>query len=229
MILAINTAQLIHEMALLRENPANPGELELISEKTWADDRHDVDKLVPFLQKMLEEAGLEKSDITDIVVVKGPGSFTSLRTGVAFANALAEGLNAKLHALSTFELLRRKAALTDPVLVLLSAGRLDVGVQHFSKEGLEEEVRVGPLAALLNDYPHGNSIHVVAELPEALREELHPLILEKKWTLVEGHQRQTLGETLMTYGFKELESAANVEPFYLKGPHITHSSDPWKQ
>lgn len=229
MILAINTAQLVHEMALLRENPSNPGEFELISEKTWTDDRHDVDNLVPFLQKMLEEAGLEKSDITDVVVVKGPGSFTSLRTGVAFANALAEGLHAKLHALSTFELLRRKAAITDPVLVLLHAGRMDVGCQYSPKVSLQEEVRVGPLAALLNDYPHDNSIHVVAELQEALREELHPLILEKKWTPVEGHQLQTLGETLMTYGLADLESATNVEPFYLKGPHITHSSDPWKQ
>ncbi len=224
MILAINTAQPVHEMALLRANPANPGELELVSEKSWADDRYDVDNLVPFLQKMLEEAGLEKSDITDVVVVKGPGSFTSLRTGVAFANALAEGLHAKLYALTTFALLRRKAALTDPTLVLLSAGRLDVGVQH-----QDQPIRIGPLAALLNDYPHDSGIHVVADLPEALREELHPLILEKKWTLVEGHQLQTLGETLMTYGLTDLESTTNVEPFYLKGPHITHSSDPWKQ
>lgn len=224
MILAINTAQPLHEMALLRENPANPGELELISEKNWADDRYDVDNLVPFLQKMLEDAGLEKSDITDVVVVKGPGSFTSLRTGVAFANALAEGLHAKLYVLTTFALLRRKAALTDPMLVLLSAGRLDIGAQY-----QDDPVRIGPLAALLNDYPHDTGIHVVADLPEALREELHPLILEKKWALVEGHQLQTLGETFMTYGLAGLESTTNVEPFYLKGPHITHSSDPWKQ
>jgi len=228
MILAINTAQPAHEMALLRENPSNKGELELISEKTWTDERRDVENLVPFLQKMLEEAGLEKSDITDIVVVKGPGSFTSLRTGVAFANALAEGLHAKLYALTSFALLRLKAALprTEPgcsCLVILHAGRLDVGIQF-----QDDPIRVGPLATLLNDYPHDTGIHVVAELPEALREELHPLILEKKWTLVEGHELQTLGETLMTYGLAALV-LGEVEPFYLKGPHITHTSDPWKK
>lgn len=224
MILAINTAQPQHELALLRENPSTAGELELIREKIWADERRDVDTLVTSLQELLSDAGLEKSDLTEIVVISGPGSFTSLRTGVAFANALAAGLGAKLYSMSTFEMLRRKAALSDPTLVILHAGRLDVGVQYQN-----EPVRVGPLAALLNDYSHDKSLHVIAELPEALNEELHPLLLEKKWTRVEGHELQTLGEALMTFGLQGLEAVQTVEPVYLRGPHITHSSDPWKQ
>ena len=111
MILGINTAQTVHELALI-DSSKEPA--VLITEKTWTDGRRDVEDLVPFLNTLLEEHGLSKKDITQIVVVRGPGSFTSLRTGVAFANALAEGLGAQLFSLDTFELLRRKAALTDP-------------------------------------------------------------------------------------------------------------------
>jgi tRNA threonylcarbamoyl adenosine modification protein YeaZ len=224
MILAINTAQVQHEMALLRENPASPGEWELISEKIWLDTRNAVEELPAFLKKLLEETGTQKEEIKQIIVVRGPGSFTALRTGVAFANALAEGLHAKLYAIDTFELLRRKAALADPILVILHAGRMDAGVQF-----QDEEIKVGMLAPLLKDYPHGSGICVVAQLNETLQEELHSLILEKKWRVVEGHELQTLGEMLMTHGVEQLEEKNTVEPLYLKGPHITHSSDPWKQ
>lgn len=223
MILALNTAEPLHELALLNANPANPGEYELIAEKTWPDERRDVDTLAPFLQGLLEESGLTKEDITDVVVAQGPASFTSLRTGVAFANALAYGLGAKLYALNTFTMLRRKAALTDPMLVILHAGRMDVGVKY-----KDEDVKVGPLAALLKDYPH-NSIHVIADLPEALSDELNSIVHEKNWTRVQGHELQSLAEMIMTFGLSDLEAVDNVEPAYLRGPHITVSADPWKK
>lgn len=224
MILALNTAQTQHELALLNENPASPGEYELIAEKIWLDEHQDVDYLVPFLQGLLEEAGLNKSDLTALVVVKGPAPFTSLRMGIAFANALAEGLEIPLYGISTFELLRRKAATTDSTLVLLHAGRMDVGLQHN-----DEAVQVGPMAPLLKDFPHDHGIHVIAELPEALREELHPIMLEKNWIAVEGHELQSMGEMLMTFGLSGLKPVTTVEPVYLKGPHITVSADPWKK
>jgi len=217
MILAINTAQRVHELALLSSG-------KLLAEKIWSDDHRDVEDLVPFLKALLEENGLFKTDITEIVVVKGPGSFSSLRTGVAFANALAEGLGAKLYMLDTFELLKRKAAITDPLLVILQAGGLDVGVRYN-----DDPVRVGPIAELLNDFPHDHSIHIVTELNETQNEELHPLLLEKKWTLLEGHELQTMGEALQTLGLEGLEEVSMVEPYYLKTPHITKSTDPWKQ
>lgn len=226
MILAINTAQREHELALLRENPSNPGEWELLGERMWPDehDHKDVEQLVPKLQEILDEVGASKSDIAAIVVVKGPGSFSSLRTGVAFANALASGLEARLFTLSTFELLQRKAAIADPVLVVLHAGRLDCSVQFKN-----EPVRVGALSALLNDYPHDHAIQVVAELPEILEDELKSILFEKKWKRIVGHELQSMGEMLMTYGLASATPSELVEPYYLKGAHITKSSDPWKQ
>lgn len=221
MILGINTAQRLHELALIDEQP--DGSRKLIAEQRWADERRDVEDLAPFLKALLEEHGLEKSEIKQVVVVSGPGSFTSLRTGVAFANALAEGLGARLYAMDTFELLTRKAAAADPVLAVIHAGGLDVGVKLRG-----EAVRVGPLAAVLNDYPHDHSIRVVSELTETESEELHPIVLEKEWQVMEGHELLSLGEMLTTLGLEGLKVTSVVEPVYLKAPNITKSADKWK-
>lgn len=191
-------------------------------EKSWLDQRDDVERLVPTLQAMLEELGLDKSEIKKILVIRGPGSFTALRTGVTFANALAEALGAELHSMDTFELLTRKAASADPVLALLNAGGLDIGI----KEG--DQIKVGPLSALLAPLEH-HRYKVVAELKEAQANELHSICLEKDWKQVQGHELLTLGEALLSDDLKERHPEKRVEPLYMKGPHITHSANPWKQ
>lgn len=226
MILALSTAQSIHELALLSQDPVDHS-CTLIKEARWPEDRKDVESLVPRLQELLNDCGATKEEITALVVVKGPGSFTSLRTGVAFANALAEGLRAdqavELYEMSTFEALARKAASTDPLLVLLPAGGLDAGLFY------EGTVQVGPLSTLLAKIPHNPKLKVVAELSETLSDELKSLVLEKGWKLLEAHELQTLGESLQTLGLRGLEKIQTVEPLYLRGPKITLSSDPWKQ
>jgi tRNA threonylcarbamoyl adenosine modification protein YeaZ len=225
-LLALNTAQSVHELALLNGD-------KLLCERRWTNAKEDVEKLVPTLQEMLDEAGATKQDLTDLLVIRGPGSFTSVRVGIAFMNALAEGLHAKLYTLDTFELFARKAATTDPVLVVLTAGGLDVGIHY------KGETQVGPLAALLAAIPHGTSLRVAAELPETLNDELRSLAGEKSWHILEAHELQTLGESLATTSRSEavpsfpfLADLAPVNtalPLYLKDAHITVSKDPWKQ
>ena len=183
----------------------------LLKEEIWNDSRKNVEEMVPRLQAMLEELGLQKSDITQIVCVRGPGSFTAVRTGVTFANALAEGLGAQLHSLDTFELLKGKVASTDPILPLVQAGGQDVALQH------DGEVKVGPLHALLAPLSH-HSFKVVAELRETQDDQLHSICLEKGWTKVEGHQLLTLGEFLATFSLDQLKKVEQIEPYYLKNP-----------
>lgn len=219
MILALNTAQTVHELALLN------GE-HLLVERRWENAKEDVEKLVPTLEEMLTEAGATEQDLTELLVVRGPGSFTSVRVGIAFMNALAEGLHAKLYTLDTFELLARKAAIADPLLVVLPAGGLDVGIHY------NGETKVGALAPLLATLTHDRSLHVAAELPETLADELRSLAREKSWRILEAHELQTLGESLATLGLSGLSGltpVATAAPLYLKDAHITVSKDPWKQ
>ncbi len=215
MILAINTAQVFHELALLKDG-------QLLLERRWVTERKEVEHLVPLLQEMLEELELNKAEITQVAVVSGPGSFTGTRTGVVFANALAEGLGAELFSLDVFDLLVQKAALADPVLPVLFAGGLDAAIKW------EERIHIGGLSAILASLPHGN-LHLVSELPETLSKELHSIAHEKGWTPLESHELQSLGEALQTNGLNAWTRQEVVEVTYLRKPFITPSSNPWKQ
>ncbi len=213
MILGINTAQATHELALLDQG-------SLLLERRWLSEKKEVEGLVPLLQEMLDEVGKNKTEITQIVVVKGPGSFSSTRTGVVFANALAEGLGAQLYSLDTFELLVKKAALSKGILPLLFAGGVDAALKA------EGEIFIGSLATLLAPFSHA-AFQVVAELPDALNKELHSICLEKSWTQI--HELKTLGQVLLTSDLEDWKVQDVVEVAYLRKPFITPSSNRWKQ
>ncbi|MBN2675779.1 MAG: tRNA (adenosine(37)-N6)-threonylcarbamoyltransferase complex dimerization subunit type 1 TsaB [Alphaproteobacteria bacterium] len=64
--------------------------------------------------KILTETQIKKTDLSEICVLKGPGSFSGLRTGLAFTKGLAIALNCPAYGLDTFDLYafpQRKKAL----------------------------------------------------------------------------------------------------------------------
>jgi tRNA threonylcarbamoyl adenosine modification protein YeaZ len=228
MILALNTAQSIHELAILDDHTGDPNSpREILAERTWPDAKASEQDLVPMLREILDQLGLEKSAITKIMVVAGPGPFTAIRTGVTFANALAEGLGAQLYSMDTFELLDHKVAIKDeasedPVIVILNAGGLDVAVDYAG------ERKIGPLAQLTAEISHGSQ-KVAYELKETLEEELRGIALEKGWQEVKGEKLLTLGEAMINFNFNDAKTQSpGVQAIYLKDPVITKSQDPWK-
>jgi tRNA threonylcarbamoyl adenosine modification protein YeaZ len=55
-------------------------------------------------EKFITECGAKWSDITAIGVVTGPGSFTGIRLGIAYAKGIAMGLNIPVVGISAFDL-----------------------------------------------------------------------------------------------------------------------------
>ncbi len=49
--------------------------------------------VLPLIEKLLQAHNLHVSDITEIRVMEGPGSFTGMRVGLSVANMLAALLN----------------------------------------------------------------------------------------------------------------------------------------
>ena len=52
---------------------------------------------------VLARAGLSMADVTEVLVGRGPGSFTGVRIGIATAKGLACGLGVPLHGASTLD------------------------------------------------------------------------------------------------------------------------------
>ncbi len=81
-------------------------------------------ELLPLVRAVTEEAGWQMGDLTKIVCVTGPGGFTSLRVGVALANAMAWGLQIPAAGIHLRD------------LWLARAGRTDVRWLHSTKKDL---------------------------------------------------------------------------------------------
>lgn len=66
--------------------------LRLIATKKWHAHRELSATLSHKYSEIIDEAKVNSENITGILVFPGPGSFTGLRIGISFANALAYGL-----------------------------------------------------------------------------------------------------------------------------------------
>lgn len=62
--------------------------------------------LIPACEQALSELGLSPSDLDGVAAVVGPGSFTGIRIGVTFANALAFALSLPRFSLTSFDVMR---------------------------------------------------------------------------------------------------------------------------
>ena len=63
------------------------------------------EKLLPLIDTLFDEAGLEPNQLDVVICTKGPGSFTGLRIGMATAKGLAAGASCDLISVSTLDVL----------------------------------------------------------------------------------------------------------------------------
>lgn len=84
-------------------------------------------------EKFIAECGASWGDISAIGVVVGPGSFTGIRLGIAYAKGIAMGLNIPVVGISAFDLY---LAATPDAFVAIDSGRGDFFV---AANGLEPQ------------------------------------------------------------------------------------------
>ncbi|MEO0999343.1 MAG: tRNA (adenosine(37)-N6)-threonylcarbamoyltransferase complex dimerization subunit type 1 TsaB, partial [Pseudomonadota bacterium] len=88
------------------------------------------ERLAPLVAGLLAEAGLSPRDLSLIAASTGPGSFTGVRIGVAFARGLA--LAARCPATGVTRLAALAEGARRPTLVCLGAGRGHIACQLFA-------------------------------------------------------------------------------------------------
>lgn len=93
------------------------------------------EELVRHVSTLLDRHGLRAADLERVAVVSGPGSFTGLRAGAAFARGLAVARGVPLAAVPTFVAAARALEPGTPLLALLDAGRGDVLASRLTPGG----------------------------------------------------------------------------------------------
>jgi len=92
----------------------------LVAERTVNNKRTHSVNLLPMIKGILEDAGIEHTQLGGIAASVGPGSFTGLRIGLATARTLAQAWGLPVAGIGTLEALAclyRGAGLICPVIV----------------------------------------------------------------------------------------------------------------
>jgi tRNA threonylcarbamoyladenosine biosynthesis protein TsaB len=147
----------------------------VIAELTWTSRQRHTVELAPALSGLLNRTGLSMSGLSAVGVAIGPGSFTSLRVGLAFVKGLALARRLPVIGVPTLDVVAASVPVQGlPLAAMLQAGRgrIAVGWYKASENGWQAE---GPIEATTAD-KLAESIHhptlIVGELSAEERQRL---------------------------------------------------------
>jgi tRNA threonylcarbamoyladenosine biosynthesis protein TsaB len=127
LVLAIDTALNACSAALVRDGQTLASRVEPMA-------RGQAERLAVLVDELVQEAGVTFGAIDAIAVTRGPGAFTGLRVGLAFARGLALALAQPCLGFSTLEVLAAGAAQPKIVAAISVAGSLFVGAWDGRRE-----------------------------------------------------------------------------------------------
>ena len=143
----------------------------VLSETTWLAGREHSTRLLAEVGAALGRIGREPSDLTGLVVARGPGSFTGVRVALSVAKGMAGGLGLPLWGVNSLEVLVRAAGLTDlPVLAVLEAGRGRYAIELYRGGAPADDARTASLDDLVASVTQATL--VIGELDAAARARL---------------------------------------------------------
>lgn len=198
LILAINTATSKTCIALLEDT-------SLLSEDCWLSNNNEAEKLMPSIDNLLKKNERKFQDISKIILVKGPGSFTGLRVGVTVANTIAYLNNCPLSALTTLDYLHYQ----NEGAVLLFAGN---GAVYLSK-------KMGDTAEIIDLPDLPPALEGISQLSGDISSEQMALIGNIKFI----EPSKSFGEIMEEFIATNPSEQKIIEPFYIKEPAISKS------
>ena len=147
----------------------------VVAELTWTSRQRHTVELAPALSGLLNRTGYSMGDLSAVGVAIGPGSFTSLRVGLAFVKGLAIARRLPVIGVPTLDVVAASVPVQGlPLAAVLQAGRgrIAVGWYKASENGWQAE---GP-ARTTNADALAESIHhptlIVGELSAEERQRL---------------------------------------------------------
>ena len=169
--------------------------LDYISYEAW---QRQSEYMIPELDKLLKKYNVERNEIDDVIVAKGPGSYTGVRIAITIAKTIATALNAKLYAISS---LRVQKDCKNPSICLINArsGRSYIGVYEDDKVLLEDQI-------MKNE----DVLNYIKEHPE------YSVCGDTKYLGIEGIISNNIKEMLELKPVLESINPLSLKPVYMK-------------
>lgn len=217
-IIHIETATDVCSVALSRGT-------EIIGLKEEAGGNNHAKNLLPFVDEVLKQSGVNMTEINGVAVSIGPGSYTGLRIGVSTAKGIAYTASIPVMAISTLESIAQGAKTlwsgtsteTVQIVPMIDARRMEVFTTRydFDMNSLEEVsakiIDQNTFTELLSEQKVlfcGNGMPKCREL----------LSTFPNACFINAHvsAKNMLPTALKKWQNKDFENVAYFEPFYLK-------------
>ncbi len=195
---------------------------QVLFETMWTSNFHHTVELAPAVQRALRHAGRSMDDVQAVAVAVGPGSFTSLRSGLAFAKGLALARSLPLIGVPSLDFLAASQPVSSDyrLAAVLEAGRkrLAVGWYECVEAAWQPTGRLELLTAAGLSQKIRQPTWVCGELDESAR-----ALLRRKWKNVRlaspaQSQRRPAFLAELAWARRQagkLDDPATLSPIYL--------------
>ncbi|MGC6432476.1 MAG: tRNA (adenosine(37)-N6)-threonylcarbamoyltransferase complex dimerization subunit type 1 TsaB [Jejuia sp.] len=176
------------------------------------------EKLHMFIDAIIKEASLSRSQIDAIAVSKGPGSYTGLRIGVSAAKGLCFALDKPLISLPTLDILAQQVLIEEGVIIpMLDARRMEVYSAIYDAN--HHQIRETQAQILdedaFSEYLNNGKVHFIGSGVDKMKVIInHPNAVFIEDKLPSANEMSTLA--FEKYKISDTENVAYFEPYYLK-------------
>jgi tRNA threonylcarbamoyladenosine biosynthesis protein TsaB len=193
---------------------------QVLGERAWQSSQHHTIELAPAIQDLLASNNLKMENISAVGVAIGPGSFTSLRVGLALAKGIVFARGIPLIGIPTLDILARALPVNElPLAVAIQAGRGRYALEWYKSIGklwqAEGAARVVSVEALKDEVASPSL--VCGEFTGEVRQEIES---NKNVQLISPEDSQRKPAVLSKLAWArfqngDVDDAASLAPIYL--------------
>lgn len=188
--------------------------------------RGQAERLVPMIDEIIVEAGIDYAAIDLIAVTTGPGAFTGLRIALSAARALALALQKPLVGVTTLDVIARqffqkeKLDAGEALAVILETKRQDFYIQIFDATGAALSDPAALSAEKIRDDGGARKTVIIGDASGRLVEVLGGL--PENWRVIKGYDLPdpAVLAALAAETFKA-QGAHRPEPLYLREADVS--------
>jgi len=128
----------------------------VLGEMSWSTRNHHTVELAPAVERLFHQTGLPVSKLECLGVALGPGSFTSLRIGLALVKGMALSLRIPVVGLPTLDFLVAAMPVSElPLAAVLQAGRGRLALVWYAAQRGHWQPQSEPKVVLIDEFAEG--------------------------------------------------------------------------